>query len=74
MIIDLTKYKKSKIIVEDLQSIIYTLENCYKDLYRYRKYKPISDLLSKLKAEKALLKLYYKKYKLYLDSKGTNNG
>lgn len=68
-IIDIKEYKLAKTIVEDLEKIIQVIDLTIKALSYYKKYGPVSQIISSLQTNKTIIEINHAKYKRILDKK-----
>ena len=66
-------FKKAKLISDDLETIEAIIRSSMKLFYRYRKYKPVQDILHDLEGHKTVVNVYTKKYKQIIQQKGLPN-
>jgi hypothetical protein len=67
---DFLKYKKAKIIVKDLEVLNKKLSGIYQELYPYKKYVPVRELLKTVTDSKTIISLHLKKNKTIVNNKG----
>lgn len=68
-IVNINEYKKAKILVGDLEKIIKVIDLTIKGLSYYKKYEPVSQIISNLQTNKSILEISYIKYKKILEKK-----
>lgn len=64
------EYKKSLVIVKDLEKILKILGATEASLKQFEKYRPVSYVLQTLSENKPILELYLEKYKIIKETKG----
>lgn len=67
---DLTKYKKSKVIYNDLIAIKRHLEDCITKLEKYRQYMPVKESLAVLKDSKTIIDIHYSTHRRVIETLG----
>lgn len=70
MIHNITDYKKSIVIVKELEKVIKLLNATEAGLKSYSKYTPVKNILTTLISERAFLDLHLEKQKIIRDTKG----
>lgn len=68
---DLHKYKKSKIIVKDLEKVKELFSKFIKDMMPYTKYSPVQDAFREIHNSMTWTEIHLAHQKRILDSKGT---
>jgi len=68
-LINIKEYKIAKVLVKDLETIIKTIDLTIQALSYYKKYGSVSQIISNLQTNRALLETSYIKYKRILDKK-----
>jgi hypothetical protein len=66
----LAEYKKSQVIVADLERILKVLSITETGLKKFKHYRPVQAILTTIYNEKVFLKLYLEQYKIILETKG----
>jgi Fe2+ or Zn2+ uptake regulation protein len=67
---DLQKYKRAKLIVKDIQSILPVIIKSYESLKPYMKYRTVMDTLDVLNDSKLILEIHLKNEKKIIDNNG----
>jgi hypothetical protein len=67
------EYKKSLIIVKDLEKILKILGATEASLKQFDKYRPVQYILQNLVDNKPILELYLEKYRIIRDTRGQNS-
>lgn len=67
---DFNKYKKAKIIVEDLEKILKIIDLSMKGLKPFRKYTSLSETLLCLEDSKSILEIHLEHHRKILENKG----
>jgi len=68
-LINIKDYKLAKVIVGDLEVVIKAIDLTIQALSYYKKYGPVSQIISNLQTNKTILEINYLKYKRILDKK-----
>lgn len=71
---DYTRYKKSKIIAEDLLEVVAILNNTIKQLEPYTKYKYIGTCIRMLHDSEVYLNVHLKRHVKVVEQKGNTDG
>lgn len=64
------EYKKSLIIVKDLEKILKIVSATEASLRQHSKYRPVQHILYSLEEHKPILEMFLEKYKIIRDTKG----
>lgn len=67
---DIREYKKSIVIVKDLEKILKILNATEASLRQFEKYRPVQYILHDIVENKPILELYLEKYKIIKETKG----
>lgn len=67
------EYKKSLVIVKDLEKILKIIGATEASLKQFDKYRPVQYILHSLVENKPILELYLEKYKIIRDTKGQSS-
>lgn len=67
---DLIKYKKSKVVFNDLIAIRKHLEDCIIKLEKYKQYMPVKESLAVLRDSKTIIDIHYSTHKRVIESLG----
>jgi hypothetical protein len=65
--------KKSKLIIEDITTIIYSIDLCIKVFSAFKKYSACQEILAVLKSNKKLLEIHLNKHKKLVTESVTND-
>jgi hypothetical protein len=68
-VINIKEYKLAKVLVSDLEKIILIIDLTIQGLSYYKKYEPVSLIISNLQTNKTLLEISHSKYKRILEKK-----
>lgn len=68
-IVNIKDYKIAKVVVADLEKVIQVIDLTIQALSYYKKYGPVSQIISNLQTNKTILEINYSKYKRILDKK-----
>jgi len=69
-VLNLRDFKLAKIYVKDIEDIIKLIDASAKQLIPYVRYKPISKILTEMRANRSILESHLRKYKRLIESKG----
>lgn len=67
---DLQKYKKAKLLISDLEKLIYIFEDSIEKLRVFNNFVPVKESLFSLRENKQILKFHLEKQKEILEKKG----
>ena len=66
-LVNIKDYKIAKIVVADLKMVIKAIDLTIQALSYYKKYGPVSQIISNLQTNKTILEINYAKYKRVLE-------
>lgn len=69
-LMDLQKYKKAKLLISDLEKLIYIFEDSIEKLRVFNNFVPVKESLFSLRENKQILKFHLEKQKEILEKKG----